>query len=551
MIDEIRVQNLALIKDASIQPSTGLTVLTGETGAGKTALLESCKLLMGMRADKNLVREGAKQSFLQGRFFFAQKDINQESLFAPSDGEDVEIVVQRSLSEDGRSRVQIDGNMANVTQLYDLVAPHIDLCSQHDSTKLLKPQTHIALLDIWAQDSLLVDAYSQALEASDFAAQDLMRVREAATLSGAQLDQARFVLSQIDVVDPQVGEYEQLVEQLKRAENSEALARTVNTTYELLSGEGGALDQLNSAITSIDEGGRLDATLEQHAQSLRDAGYILEDVSRDILTYRDGVDFDIDTLTSMQERVAAYQGLMRNYGPTVEDVIGKAEEARRTIASVDNAEYAEKQALAAFEQAEVVLASAAHELSSARKQAATKFAREITSIMSQLEMGSAELFCNVVDLPRSEWMKSGPNNVELLFAPATNMSPRPLARIASGGELSRVMLALHVVMGKQDAIETLVLDEIDAGVGGTTAVALADVIKRLAETHQVIVVTHLPQVACVAEKHYIVKKLEVEGVAETSIEEAINDSRVKEIARMLAGNVTEASLKHAEEMLSR
>lgn len=547
MIDEIHVHNLALIREADIEPASGLTVLTGETGAGKTALLESCKLLMGMRADSAMVREGEAQAEVQGRFFFSEYSSDDLS---PDRGE-TELVVQRSLTKDGRSRVKMNGDMASVGQLAEAVAPHIDLCSQHDSTALLKTSSHATLLDMWAEDSEQLEAYSQALEVSVAAASELERVRESANRSSAQLEQARFVLSQIESVNPQLGEYEELVEQLKRAENSEALARAANATYDALSGEQGALDQLNSAIAFLDEGARFDESLAQIAQALREAGYVLEDAARDVLAYRDGVDFDADTLVQMQERVAAYQGLLRSYGPTVEDILAASEEAALTVSSVDDAEFVERRALAAFDKAEADLAHAAKALSEARLKAAPVFAREVTAIMAQLEMGSAELICSVEELPREAWTKSGPDKVELLFAPAANMSARPLARIASGGELSRVMLALHVVMGERDDTETLVFDEIDTGLGGATALALAEVLKQLSSTHQVIAVTHLPQVAARAAKHYIVSKSEASGVAETSIKEIEGSARASEIARMLAGSVTETSLAHAEELLAR
>ena len=549
MIDEIRVRNLALIREAGIQPASGLTVLTGETGAGKTALLESCRLLMGMRADKAMVREGEDAAEVQGRFFFPALEPDAVGV-EDAHADRGECVVCRSVTKDGRSRVRINGDMASVGQLADAIAPHIDLCSQHDSTTLRCASSHAGLLDAWAEDADLLLEYSRALDAAQDAERELARVRDAATLSNAQLDQARFVLSQIEALDPHPGEYEDMSEQLCRAENSEALARCANGAYESLSGEGGALDRLNSAIASMDEGVRFDEALQQPLASLREAGYILEDAARDILAYRDGIDFDAQTLAQMQERFADYQGLLRSYGPTVDDILAAAEDARRTVSSVDDAELAESRAIAAVNAAEADLARAADALASARMQAAPAFAQEVTSVMSQLEMGSAELICKVEPLPRESWTKSGPADVELMFAPASSMSPRPLARIASGGELSRVMLALHVVMGEHDDTDTLVFDEIDTGLGGATALALADVLRRLAATHQVIVVTHLAQVAARASMHYIVRKSEADGVAETSIEEVQGEARTAEIARMLAGSVTEASVTHAKELLN-
>ena len=278
---------------------------------------------------------------------------------------------------------------------------------------------------------------------------------------------------------------------------------------------------------------------------------MLEDVSREARDYRDNVEFDPEALAQQQERMAALQGLLRAYGPRMSDVLAKREEAADLVSLVDDAAEREHAARSACDAAEAALAQAARALAAARGEAAPAFAAAVTEQMARLEMGGAQLVCDLRPLDRTQWTRAGSQAVEFLFCPGAGMRARPLARIASGGEVSRVMLAVKVVLGAADEVGTLVFDEVDAGVGGSTAVALADVLADLARTHQVIVVTHLAQVAVRGQVHYVVRKTKGEGdVPETDLRRLAADERPAEIARMLSGDATETSLAHAREMLA-
>ena len=399
MIDEIQVENLALIREATLVPARGLTVLTGETGAGKTALLSALKLLMGARADKDAVRDGEEALSVSGRFYGA--------VF------------------------------------------------------------------------------------SGFASSDDLAGRSSA-----------------DAVE---------------------------------SGE------------ADDGAARYDAKLGEFADALREAGYVLEDMARETRDYREGVEFDPETLAQQQERMASLQGLLRTYGPRMEDVLARRAEAADLVSLVDDAAERERAAQRELDLAEEALAQAASALADARAEAAPRFAEAVTAQMDRLEMGGAQLVCDLAPLERVQWTKAGPQAVEFLFRPGAGMQARPLARIASGGEVSRVMLAVKVVLGEVDDVDTLVFDEVDAGVGGSTAVALADVLADLARTHQVIVVTHLAQVAVRGQAHYVVRKAAGDegAMPETDLRQLPESERPAEIARMLSGDATETSLAHAREMLAR
>ena len=344
MIDEIQVENVALIREATLEPAPGLTVLTGETGAGKTALLSALKLLMGERADKSAIRDGEGALSVSGRFFLtAPHEIGEADGFDEADGfgeadesgelgeadglgeaddageakvrqagdaepatKDAEFVVTRRVSSDGRSRVNINGHMASVTQLAETIAPTVDLCGQHEHQQLMKPASHLRILDSWAAEAINqpLQAYQVAFAEAQAAAKELARVLAAGQESSAKLDEARFILKRIDEVQPRPDEYEELMASLSKAEHAEALALATNTAAELLSGDDGATDLLARAINELDGVADFDEQLKACAESLREAGYILEDVARETRIYCDGIDFDGESLAADQERMS-------------------------------------------------------------------------------------------------------------------------------------------------------------------------------------------------------------------------------------------------------
>lgn len=539
MIDEIRVENLALIREASLVPCSGLTVLTGETGAGKTALLSALKLLMGERADASSVREGEAGLVVEGRFF---KGVDDPEGFG----------VVRSVSADGRSRVKIDGSISSVRELATRVGSMIDLCGQHEHQSLLDSANHVRMVDSWAADTIapILDDYRAKLHVARAAAAELARVTEASRSKGALLDEARFTVERISEVDPRLGEYEELEESLPRAEHAEALASAANDAQSLLSEENAALDSLNGAIAELQRMAGVDKKLSEFADSLAEASILIEDAAADLRRYRDSVDFDPEELSRQQDRFAQLKGLLRQYGPTMDDVFARLESSKELLSLVDDAEERVKRARLDLDAAESDLVQAARALMKARSVAGPRFCREVVRQMARLEMGGAEVLWDERELPRERWTDSGPSICELLYRSGSGLTPRPLKRIASGGELSRVLLAAKVVMGSADHAGTLVFDEVDAGVGGATARSLATVLADLAKTHQVIVVTHLAQVAVVADAHYVVRKADTgSGIPETSLVPVEGDERVAEIARMLSGDSSPESLAHARAML--
>lgn len=572
MLDEMHIANVALIRDTLFQPSSGMTVITGETGSGKTALLNALKLLVGERANAGMIREGAAELAVEGRFFLesveadeqevpvedggpAQQGVSaehsepveQEMVASSEDG----TVVCRRVGLNGRSRVTIDGSLAGVKDLAAGVGASIDLCGQHEHQQLLNAAYQRKLFDRWGASSIgpALERYQEAFDACAAAQAEVERLQKLREADSVALDRARFTVEQIAAVDPQPGEYETLLQELSFYENAEMLAGETRSAYQALTAEGGVLEKLQDAQVSIDKIAGVDGAVEAQQKAVREAYFLLEDVGHELARYQASIDFSEDELEVRQTRLSALQGIMRGYGPTMDEVFATFAEANQLIASYDSCDELLAEAKRAREEAEDRLVSAADALAAAREEVAPRFSAAVTSQMARLEMGSASLVVELQDLAREAWTRWGTRALDYLFVPGAGLSPQKLSAIASGGEISRVMLALKVVLGSCDDVDTLVFDEIDAGVGGKTALALAAVLKDLAQTHQLIVVTHLPQVAVVGDAHYLVEKHEAPELT-TDIRVLSAEERVAEVARMLSGRVDETSLAHAKELLA-
>lgn len=538
MIDEVHISNVALIRDATFEPSPHLTVVTGETGSGKTALLNALRLLVGDRADSSLVREGEDELRVEGRFFSSQSD------------EEGNIVVRR-IGAHGRSRVNINGSPSSLKELSFGIGQSVDLCGQHEHQRLIKPANQRELFDLWGAKEIKnpLKAYRASLKTAEECASELSRLQELEKSDDIALDRARFTIDQIDAVSPEEGEYETLLEEMPRYEHAETLIMQSSLAHQNLADSDGVIDKLEQARMSLNKIMALDPSVKDIASQVDDAFFTLEEVSRNLANYRDSIDFSPEELEQKQERLSALQGLMRGFGPRMEDVFASYDKARTTVKEYSDRDELIAQAISKRDHAEKNLAECAQALAKARMNAFPQFAKAVNAQLERLEMGSAHIDGLFEDLPREKWTMWGSQSFEFTFAPGEGLRAQPLTTIASGGEMSRVMLALKVVLDEVDQVETLIFDEIDAGVGGQTAVAIAQVLADLAKNHQVIVVTHLAQVAVMGDTHYVVTKSD-EAYPCSHVERLDKQNRVQEIARMLSGDITEVSLEHAREMIA-
>lgn len=549
MIEELHVSNLALIERASLEFSPGLTVLTGETGTGKTALLGAIKLVIGARADASSVRDGEREAVVEA--LFSLDDVHARRLaergFEVSDGQ---LVVRRRVGADGRSRCYLNDGLSTVGALEASAGSLVELHGQHEHQRLLAPRTHRSFLDAWGAAELdaPIAAYGEAFDAWRDATARLEEARSAARSSSERLEEARFLCSQVDAVGPLPGELDELEARLPILRDGESLALAAAEALAILRSEGGVLELLGSVRRALARCAgtdpRLDALYERLEGQLADA----DDLALELRSYREQVEFDPEALAAALDRIGQLDGLVRRFGPTYDEMLARWEEAQRLVSLQDDEAGTLSRLERAASEATRVLEDAARSLEEARGRCASAFSAELGERVAELAMGGASFEMQCQPLPMDQWTREASCRYELLYAPAPNVAARPLARIASGGELSRVMLALECMVDlDEDAV--LVFDEVDAGIGGATANAVADLIARLAASRQVIVVTHLAQIATRADRHLLVERGDDGGAARTTIRPIEGEERVAEIARMLAGTADGEALAHARTLL--
>lgn len=535
VLTELHVRDLALVEDVWLEFGPGLTVLTGETGAGKTVLVSALKLLLGERADSTLVREGAAEALVEGRFML--------------DG--TEVMVKRRVTAEGRSRCSIDGEMATVTMLADLLGSQVDLHGQHDHQALLSPARHAAYLDRFIGPSAeeALGAYRRAWDEWNSARRALEEIELALADRDRKADYLHFQLSEIEAANPRPGEFGELEAVLPRLRHGERLAAAASTAWGALREEDGASDRLSAALAALTQAGGLDPALDALAEAVRALDVELQDVGSSLREYTESIDHDPAALDATEHRLQQLTDLMRKYGGDMDAVMATRDSATRELALLEDGEAGLGRARARIETAEGELREVGERLSHTRAAAADAFTHQLGAAAAELSLPSASFAVESTPLPFKSWTAEGPERVEFLFSPATGETPRPLARIASGGEVSRVMLALKSVLGSADAVPILVFDEVDAGIGGATALTVGKRLASLGLDHQVLVITHLPQVASFAGSHVVVSKAENEGRTITTAKRIAGDAIVIEVARMLSGGSSAAGLAHARELL--
>lgn len=537
MIDELHIQNLALIKDIRLRPACGLTVLTGETGAGKTALLSAVKLITGERANFASIREGSTDLRVEARLIF---DNNTDN----------DIVIVRTLDTSGRSRITLNDHMVSLAGLAKSAAPSIDICNQHEHQKLLQPHYQAQILNEWASSNILPvqQHYREAYAQYSKLANQLDELTSQTSEMQEKLDALQFMLARVAELNPQRGEYEQLQQDCARAEHAQDLMEALYTARSELIDEDKARDSASTAQEALASACAYDETLAPLADRLAACVAEMEDISDEIRHHLDGVECNPEVLNDMQQRLRNFQQIMRSYGPRMEDVFQKVDDARAYLAAHDRGDEHIRELKREVQSAHERLILAAQELFNAQKRSAPQLAQRMNDILATLAMASSKITVRVALLDEKFWNDTSATSVEFLYQSGKSLTAHPLKKIASGGEISRVMLACKVVLQESEHTSTLVFDEVDAGVGGSTAQSLARLIKKLSRVHQIIVVTHLAQLAVYADKHYVVSKVGTD-CPQTLITEVKDEARVLEIARMLSGDVSDISCEHARQMI--
>ena len=566
-IEEISIKDLGVIADASLPLGPGFTAITGETGAGKTMVVSALGLLLGERADTGAVRLGSAQAWVEGRWRVPSAGEVVERVRDAGgdvdaiDAEEAELVLSRSVSAEGRSRAVVGGRSAPVAVLTELGEQLVVVHGQSDQLRLRSALAQRAALDRFAGPEFAeaLRAYEQVYyrwrdnraELDELVTDQDRRAREA--------DDLRVAMAEIEAVAPQPGEDDELADRAERLTNLEDLRLAAAAARELLSAEesegADALALLDNARRQLERVSPHDAALQPMADAVAEANYLISDIAAQLSTYLATLDGEgARELEVVQERRAELAGLTRKYGPTLEDVIGTLETGSLRLLELDgDADRIGELAREVESDAALVVELAAG-LSTARAAAAERLSEAVTAELAALAMPDARIVVEVTQrdgaADLTAYGASGRDQVAILLQPHPGTEPRPLAKGASGGELSRVMLAIEVVIAGTDPVPTFIFDEVDAGVGGASATEIGRRLARLAESAQVIVVTHLAQVAAFANNHLTVVKGSDGAVTASSVRRLDGDERIAEMARLLSGLPdSESGLAHARELV--
>jgi len=550
MLIELRIRNFAVADDVTVSLGGGLNVLTGETGAGKSILVDALSLLLGERASTEDVRAGTERAAVEAVFdVSARPDLvaRLDELGLPR--EEGLLILRREVQLEGRNRAWVNGSPSTATVVGELGSRLVDLHGQHEHQTLLSRVAQREMLDAFAEATAVAERvgelHMELRGARDRLEAHRARVRELESRG----DFLRFQLREIDDAGIEPGEEEALREESARLEHSKELAEAAGRAYDLLyGGEEAVSDRLAEVRQELRSAARIDPALEDIATLVDEAYHAAVEAGRASSRYGDGVEMDPERLAELQRRLDVLFRLKRKYGPELDDVLATADRLRVEVEALDDAESDASQLEGAVRSAEAALESAAAELTAARQAAAGQLQSAVEGMLPELGMTGAVF--RVALEPLDEVGAGGAERVEFLISLNPGFPPRALSRVASGGELSRVMLALKTVLAEVDFVPTLVFDEIDAGIGGEVATAVARKLEALGGAHQVFVITHLPQLASRAGEHLFVRKAESAGVASTRVERLDGEARVREIARMLGGDPeSEASRDHARELL--
>jgi DNA repair protein RecN (Recombination protein N) len=566
VLRELRVRNLAVIESLTVPFGPGLNVLTGETGAGKSILVDALTLLLGERAQPaETIRTGAESATIEAVFDAPRKSpvatLLQEHGIALEDGL---LVIRRELVRGGRGRVFLNDANTTLALLEKLGEALVEVHGQHEHQALLRPARHLDLLDAFAGLGILRDRLRQRHDEWRGSSAELDALRAAARDQATRTAQYREAMAEIDAAHLRPGEEEELRDERRRLVNAERLAEGANGAYrELYDDPASAVERAGRAASLLRDLVRVDPVIEPTLQALDTALVQLDETARALRSYRDGVVFDPPRLDAIERRVDEISRLKRKYGESVDAVLALRARIESDLESLGRAGEDEGRLTERVDRLRAELVTRAADLAERREQAVARLEAAVVTELAALDLETAVFRVRLareragdgeLGVGPEAW-RLGPRGVdqaEFLFSGNAGEDARPLGRIASGGELSRTMLALKVVLAATDAVSVLVFDEVDVGIGGKTADTVGKKLRQVARARQVLCVTHLPQIAAYADQHFRVEKREEDGRTATTVAALVKGDRIREVARMLGGeSVTDTSLRHALELITQ
>lgn len=560
MLQELSIKNFAIIDALTLSFEAGLTVLTGETGAGKSIIIDAIQLLTGGRGSSEFVRHGENRAEIEGLFLVEDGHSCMER--AREFGIEIEegmVILRRDISKTGKSVCRINGKLVTISVLREIGSTLIDIHSQHETQELLNETYHLPLLDQYGQSEIetaLLD-YEKLYKKYEAVYGRLKRMNENDQQLAQRLDLIQFQHEEIQNAGLRLHEDEELAEEKRKLVNFERLFESLNTGYEALAGEQHGLDWLSLAMSHLETAAEVDGGLSDILESVQSCFYTLEDMSRSIRSRLDGLEFDPERLNVIEARLNEINQLKRKYGSTIEEILEYGSKIEEEIESIVNRDHHVELLQKELQTVKRDLYLEAKQLSDLRKKWAGKLTENIHSELKQLYMdktkfevrflATADDYYEADDIP---FRRDGLDQVEFYISTNPGEPLKPLAKTASGGELSRIMLALKTIFSRHQGITSVIFDEVDTGVSGRVAQAIAEKIYHISVHSQVLCITHLPQVAAMADTHLLIMKETEKGRTRTKVRPLGQEEKIKEIGRMISGvEMTELTRQHAKELL--
>ena len=548
MLQTLYIENIAVIEKSAIDFSSGLNVLTGETGAGKSIIIDAINAIMGQRTSSDIIRTGASSAFVSAQFDNVNAAVRRKLEEFGFESDEDELLLQRTLSASGKSTCKINGRPATAAMLREIAAGLINIHGQHESYELFSPETHIDYIDRYGRLIPALEDYKEKYKRYLILQKKLNEANSDESSRLSEIDLLSFQSKELFDADIQIGEEEALDSERSALMNFEKLSSLLNRAHMLLSGEDNSgCELVDMAANAMQNAANYSADYEEISNTLTDVYYNLRDCAELVSDALDNLESDPERLEEIEERLDLINRLTRKYNCTADELPALAEQMQSRLEELLNYDRNRDELIAACKAAREEAEQSALALSNNRQKTAAEFAEKVKAEMSFLNMPNVEL---VPFFEESALSPKGMDKMELLISANPGETPRPVAKIASGGELSRMMLAIKTVLAGTDTVDTLIFDEVDTGISGSAAEKVGLKLREVSSECQVLCVTHQAQIAALADHHYLIKKQVEQGRTFTEVQPLDHDGRVNELARIIGGvNITDAARSHAEDML--
>jgi DNA repair protein RecN (Recombination protein N) len=550
MLSSLKIENVAVIEKAEILFGHGLNILTGETGAGKSIVIDSINAILGERTSREIVRDGADKAKVTAYFEDLPHSVLNKLDEYDIDCDDNSIIITRIITADGRNNCKVNGHPVTVTMLKNIGRDLITICGQHDSQHLLLKEKHLDYIDSIADCKEYFDSYSEVFTQIKAVRKQLKNLLNDIDDKEKKLEYLKFQIDELSGADIKIGEKDYLTEEKKKYQNKEKIISSLNICRNILNGDGestGILAGIDALVDNLKDLTQFDSRFSESLKSISDMLYSLEDCSSIVSSGLDDIEDNHIDINSIEERLDILYRLSKKYGATEEEMLSYLDTITKEYEDITLGDEKAQLLQEKYDELSEELFNRGCYLSDCRKQAASDFEEKVTADLHYLDMPGASFVAEFTDAPATI---TGIDDVEFLFTANPGQEPKPLIKIASGGELSRVMLTIRCVLSDSDDISSMVFDEIDTGVSGRAALKIASKLHELSKTKQVLCVTHLAQIASYADNHLFIQKKVEEGRTFTSVTSLNHHDRIREIARIIGGDIiTQTTLKSAEEMI--